>query len=355
MEPHMKNRNLPVLFFALFLLPPVLFGQATNATFQSTSEPNIFTNDDGAVIEYLGLKKWTAQEVQDSLKRLAPDRPVQACVAVLKNDLGFAESMVLGYLDQKEGSLYTVVTVVEDEENITPIPLPKDEKPPIERWAGDLELDKMRNQNLFLNGLQFFEKTGDRLELDNSSLEKSSFYSDEDIALLEKIHRHITGLDSDEDKKLAEETIEADGNVLNRMLASVILLNFDEGDRYKHLMLNQIRSKNSRLSNLSASVLDIMTRDRETVDWSVSKKTVRAILAGTSLPSLRFVLDILTRTAVSPALAGEILQDNTFLLEERLNAKHDKTRNETLAFVNQISSKELEDAEAALEWLSAFK
>lgn len=351
----MKSRRVITLSLVqLILIPVIALGQSANETFHSTSEPNIFKNDQGATIEYIGMQNWTAEEIQDSLKSLAPNRPVHACMAVLKQNLGFAESMVMSYFSGDIKSLYTVVTVVEDDHNLSYLPIPQNEKTTIEKWTGELDLDNRRNQNLLSNGLQFLEKVNDSLILSTDRINKSSFYSEEDSKFLVEFYNHIKDQNSEKDRALAHETIQNDGNVLNRILASVILLNFDGNKEEKYMMLDQMRSKDSQISRFSATVLNIMTKDSSKVDWSGATESIQALIAGTNLHNLGTTLEILTRTKISSSLADQILSDNTFLLKERLKVKHEETRKETLAFTSQISGKDITTSEEGLKWLTQF-
>lgn len=350
----MEKRRFHLTFIILILFPIISFAQATNKTFQSTDVPNVFKNEAGATIEYLGMQNWKAKEIQDSLRNLAPNRPVSACMAVLKKNLGFDDAMVMGYFNQNTGSMYTVVTVLEDENRLKPIQLPEKEKPTIDEWTGKQDLSKQINQNLLSNGLQFFSKDNDDLSIDTARIKQLSFYSDEDAKFLTEFYNHIKNQDTEKDRELAHNTIKDDSNILNRILASIVLLNFENTDDEIYTMLEQMRSENSQISRFSATVLSIMTQNKSNIDWSGAIKSIRALLAGTNLHNFRTTINSLTNTNISSSLAGKILTDNTFLLQERLQAKHDETRQETFNFVNQISPDELSDTNEAFNWLSQF-
>lgn len=351
----MKKRCLHLInIFSLLLIPILSFSQSANKAFHETKEGNIFENDEGSTIEYLGMKNWTAREIQDSLKSLAPNRPVSACMAVLKNNLGFADAMVMSYYEPEKSSLYTVVTVLEDKNRQNTVPLPKNEKPPIEKWSGDLNLNDRSNQNLLSNGLQFFGKENGRLHLNTERVMKSSFFSEEDSEFLKEFYNHIKHKNTEADRLLAHNTLQEDGNKLNRILASIVLLNFDNSKEEKYMMLNQMRSDDQQISRFSATILKIMIQNGTPVDWLGATDTIRSLLAGTNLHNFTSTIEVLTKTKVSSSLVDKILSNNTFLLEERLQARHGVTKQKTLAFVNQMSSKELDDSSEAVEWLSQY-
>lgn len=116
-----------------------------------------------------------------------------------------------------------------------------------------------------------------------------------------------------------------------------------------------MRSDNQQISRFSATILNIMTQNGMPVDWSGATDSIRALLAGTNLHNFSSTIEILTNTQVSSSLVDKVLRDNTFLLEERLKIKHEKTKEETLAFINHLSSQELDDSVEALEWLNQFE
>ncbi|MCU0427591.1 MAG: hypothetical protein MUF71_18420 [Candidatus Kapabacteria bacterium] len=62
-------------------------------------------------IEFLGLHKWTVQQLQDSVKKYNPNGKLAFCMAALKSNLGFADASVMGYKDT------VVITVVEPDDS----------------------------------------------------------------------------------------------------------------------------------------------------------------------------------------------------------------------------------------------
>lgn len=62
-------------------------------------------------IEFLGLHKWTVQQLQDSVKKHNPNGKLAFCMAALKANLGFADASVMPYRDT------VVITVVEPDDS----------------------------------------------------------------------------------------------------------------------------------------------------------------------------------------------------------------------------------------------
>lgn len=65
-------------------------------------------------VEFIGLKRWEAQELFDAIQDLAPDLPFHACANLMKQNLGFAEAAAYRYRMDQSDDWYTVVSGVED-------------------------------------------------------------------------------------------------------------------------------------------------------------------------------------------------------------------------------------------------
>jgi hypothetical protein len=64
-------------------------------------------------VEIIGLKKWQAKTLLDSVHSLYPNTPLHGCVAELKKDFGFVEVSSIAY-PMGNRKFYNVVTIVED-------------------------------------------------------------------------------------------------------------------------------------------------------------------------------------------------------------------------------------------------
>lgn len=345
-----------ILLFIL-LIPIITQAQATTDKFHKTSEPNIFKNESGETVEYLGLKKWTAQAVQDSLKKLAPDKPVHACEAVLKNNLGFTDAAVQSHLNPKTEEYYTLVTLVEPERNSNSndyFLLPKKQQGIIEDWTAGYDLSDPKIRKKIVFGSQFW-----RMKYKGKPIMpimmNSSQVTKEEKKFLKKFFDNLDDIDSPSDRKLAYKTLDSDGNLNNRLLASLVLLNYPIEEDAKHIMLKQIRSKSSDLSYLSTYTLRTMTQDSAQVNWSGSEESIKALISGTNVSELLPTLKILTKTKISPEMSDKILAGDTFLLHDYLQSSHQETQSTALAFIDQISNADLDNTKQALEWLAEYK
>ena len=65
-------------------------------------------------VEFLGLERWGAQELFDTIQERDPARPFSACAAVMRFELGFADAGAFSYRNVGSSEVYTVVVGVED-------------------------------------------------------------------------------------------------------------------------------------------------------------------------------------------------------------------------------------------------
>ena len=68
-------------------------------------------------VEFVGLERWSASELLEAIRQITPDQPLHACAAVMRDQLGFADASVHGYVDSPDylgSERYTVIIGVED-------------------------------------------------------------------------------------------------------------------------------------------------------------------------------------------------------------------------------------------------
>jgi hypothetical protein len=80
--------------------------------FVPASAQNI-VQEDGTTIEFIGLKKWTMKQVQDSVRKHSPDGKLGFCAATLKSELKFCEASVMSFAKDS-----TIITVIEPQDSI---------------------------------------------------------------------------------------------------------------------------------------------------------------------------------------------------------------------------------------------
>lgn len=77
--------------------------------------PSIAQNvvqEDGTTIEFVGLKKWTVKQLQDSVRKHDPKGKLGFCAATLQSNLGFCDASVIWFAKDS-----LIITVVEPQDS----------------------------------------------------------------------------------------------------------------------------------------------------------------------------------------------------------------------------------------------
>ncbi|WP_419943071.1 hypothetical protein [Candidatus Palauibacter sp.] len=93
----------------------------------------VLEGPDGPV-EFVGLKEWSASDLFDAIRELAPDQPFHACAAVMEMELGFAEAAAMSYRTVGSDDVYTVVVGVEDSAHVRPRAIGSETLPLPDTW-----------------------------------------------------------------------------------------------------------------------------------------------------------------------------------------------------------------------------
>src|SRR5262245_293225 len=99
----MVNRWLPLLVVLACCLP---------ALAQVVDNPT----KKGERIEFIGLKRWKADELLEKYWAKNPGKSIHACAACLKDQFGFGDAAVMNYLNKDNKGVYTVITLIEPED-----------------------------------------------------------------------------------------------------------------------------------------------------------------------------------------------------------------------------------------------
>ncbi len=306
-------------------------------------------------IELLGLKKWNAQTLLDSMKSLNPDKPVHACSGQMKLDFGFVEVSSIFYIDDYNdlSTMYSVVTVIEDNENgkIKYLQKPSDSLAVLEEYTVFAKTIE-NNRSLYSVGLRTYTlvKTG-KLDSAQSSLATYNLNSE----TMKPFWDFLLSKNNISDMNTALWILNNDSNILNRRIALAILLNFDEYDSVWWTLMNLQRYEDQQLSMSAISVLRTFSKSPRKINWTPAISMIKYILNGTNLYAFQNTLDVLTKTSISPELSNDLLENSCELILSYLNAEHDQTREIAVNFVRQIGgNEELKDSNDCKKWLMHF-
>lgn len=65
-------------------------------------------------VEFVGVSRWTSQQLFDTIRALDPDMPFHACAIIMKRQLGFPDAAAMGFLTEVPDEVHIVVVGVED-------------------------------------------------------------------------------------------------------------------------------------------------------------------------------------------------------------------------------------------------
>jgi hypothetical protein len=318
-----KSNGWRVVFFIL-LSYIAAYGQVIKA-------PN-------ADIEFIGLRKWSAQSLYDNIVAANPGKPFHACAADLKGTLGFADASVT--VDLSQGRMYILVVVVEPQfaSRIHYNAPPRDARLPITRWSDIGELFKS-HPNEYSLALQL---AGYHFGIPDYDISKAGLsFEDETITIINDVWKALEPRNEPEDEILAMSTLDNDANYLNRIAALSVLGNFLAHDSAWHVILSSFCDSDARVSNSAMAILTGYAQvQKRIVDWSPAVRTIRALLDGTNLFAFVPTVKILTATKISPKLAAPLLRKGGDLLIDFLRAQRQSEKDLAHGLLVQLARRD---------------
>ncbi len=320
----------------------------------SFTKGQVFETERGK-IELLGLKKWDAKTLLDSMKSLNPNKPIHACAGQMKHDFGFTEVSSIAHIEDFNdlSTMYSIVTVVEDNEN-GKIKYLEKHSDTLAVQSQYCYCDSLLNDNpmIYLVELQTYNlfRNGN---IDSVKTVVSRYRLDFEI--IKPFFDFLLSKNTISDMNLALWTLNNDANAKNRKIAISILLNFKKQDSVWWTLMNLQRDKNQMLSMPAIDILRTFANTPHEINWEPAISSIKYILNGTNLFAFLNSLDVLTKTKISSNLSRSILENSSGMIMSYLNAEHDKTREVAVNFIQQISgNEELNNPEDCKIWLGQF-
>ncbi len=306
-------------------------------------------------VEFVGLQRWSAQELFDAIRETAPGRPFHACAAVMRFDLGFAEAAAMSFRTRDSGEPYTVVVGVEDSARVRYRPTGAEVMALPESWQRlkaladadmrvlDVAARTMHSRSGFLNRII---KPAKRLAADWGA---SSEAVDEALDLVDSANR-------EEDRLLAHEVLARDSTWTARAVASLVLGNFPDHDSSWHALAGSLTDSHARVGSLADHVVtEFLAKKRRPVDWSGARESLAALFDGTSPFIFRNLLTVLRLTEIDPELGRQLARRSPDLLLAHAAAEHEYTRDGALTFLRTVSGEDFgRDADAWATWLNGL-
>jgi hypothetical protein len=286
--------------------------------------------DSNRTIEIIGLRRWTAEMVRDSLAKYSPDEGLDsdAVAANLRNLLGFADAAT---------SMHTVVFDEDDKATITiavreptdsarvhyaPQSLDSLSQRPVWRGLASALLADTTGRLVQIVSAAHLEGPS-RLVVD-STIRRRKFTHREGYAFespadslaarpfLDSLSRRLSNADFAE----AVVTIDSSSSAPDRAIAALVLVNFPERDQaWLSLLKAAIGREQGRDAFVAQYALESMSeRAARPVNWSPMNATIREVLDGTALAALAPLAKALTATGASTAQAVAYLANGGEML-----------------------------------------
>ncbi len=298
-------------------------------------------------VEVIGLKRWTAAMLADSLGVHAPGVSLfqtKECTKALTSRLHFSsvyiEKLVVGRPGDNAQSVVIRLVEPQDSAQIRWRRGLRDTLPARSEWAdlfrvlsspaGRLQEGDLVSR-LGLYGLFLRDSTAAR-QLANAF----GFDADRAVSFWRVLRTHR----SERDRVLALSAVSTDGNPQNRMVAAAVLVNFPGSDETWRALADALRDPYPGVNSAALASLALLGSDfARHVDWRPAASTLRAILDGTNLQAFLQTMVVLHQTSISPALARPLLRRGGELVLANVVAADERSRRAAEALLLDLSGR----------------
>ena len=324
-----------------------------------TASAQVVETEDG-LVQIAGLSRRTPQEVERLIQEKSPGTNLSsgACAAVLKHELGFPDAAVIrhggtyvGLPDSLQGPPITLLLLVEpeDRDRVRYLPAPPDSSGPVPAWVEQYERYPM-GRLVYAIQTHVRHPDGRSLHLPEGMPDTVRVLTDKGVAFLEAHAK-------EEDRLRALEVIRSDRDWINRSIAAAVLTSFPEEDSTWWALTEVIRGTGLQDFSGTEAIVALNSlgiAHSPPVDWGPVTDNLRAIFDGTNLFAVAPLMQVLTNTEISPALAGEVIGDGRYILAY-LRSPNPAVRLQARQFLRQISGEDHgDDAARWEEWVASL-
>ncbi len=286
--------------------------------------------------EVLGLKHLKLQELLDLLSVKAPEISVDKCASTLKK-IGFPDASIMRYYDE-DGKFYSVVTIIEREYSKfvkykNPLQYTLSTK---KQWGKAIGIYN-NNPIEFQIGLLKYKS-----DIVETNFDKQKILKDLNKKVVIELWNFLKNRDRERDKDMAIWILNNDGNYLNRIIASMILINFPESDLVWWSLIDALRDPVGRVCSTSELVLKyFISNNRRKINWQPAVKSLNYLINGTNPFVFSTILKIISETDVSENIIKYLFRESKgYLVLSYLKAQHEKERAIAYDFLKKIFKKD---------------
>jgi hypothetical protein len=304
--------------------------------------------------EVIGLKRWTAAMLADSLGLRAPGVSLfqtRECTKALTDRLHFRSVFIEKEVRQGmpgAPALSVVIRVVEPQDSgrIHWAVEPRDSQPDRAEWSElrraltDSTRGAFREGDIVnplgLYGV-FLTDTARGTARNAGALAATMGL---DSARAHVFWTALRRLTDERDRKLAIRTLRGDRNRRNRMIAAAVLANFPASDEAWRALAESLRDPYPGVSAAALQSISLLGNGfARVVDWAPAAEALRAILDGTNLPAFLPLIRVLVQTRVAPAEAAALLGGGGELLLAHADAADRRSHDAARALLLQLSGR----------------
>lgn len=311
------------------------------ATAATPASSQVVLQGDAGPLEIVGLRRWTVQDLEDSIARYAPGESLRshACAVILHDRLHFPSAAVRVFQAPDRPS-YVVVAVVEPQDSARAVRRVIDGAAGPDLWPALRTVTSdtsARNADVVAETAQFLGLLK-RIGPDSGAAFLTRYFGETAALNTIALAKALDGLRGDAERDLAIRTLRTDANVSNRVLAAIVLSNFPDADAAWHALIAGMRDPQNQVGSAARVALSIMLPARTAkVDWTPSVADLVPLLAGANLWSYAEFLDVLGKTGVAPELATPLLRDNWHLVLSFARAQHPPSSSPARALLAAMS------------------
>jgi hypothetical protein len=272
--------------------------------------------DTNRVIEVIGLRRWTTDMIQDSLRKYAPRQTLDSAnvASTLRYKLHFADAAVdtsVQVFDENETTQVTVgVREPQDSARVHYVPQTLDTIPRVAEWKAITAKLTGGDNARRLSVVARRHLEGPPREIVDSSVRAHpttsrlgyAFETPEDSVAASSVLDALAKRTSDRDFATALQTIEQSTSLPDRIVAALILANFPARDSaWRALVRTAVGQRQAQDASIAAQgLVGLSERFARPVDWTPVATTIHDVLDGTALMALPAVAAAVARTGGAP-------------------------------------------------------
>lgn len=308
----MNHRPLLSLFILASATACAEKKPAPNGEIQPIARIQLDTN---RVIEVIGLRRWTVDMIQDSLRKYAPDQSLDSAniARTLLHKLHFADAVVatsVQVFDENETTQIAVgVREPQDSARVHYAPQSLDTIPRVAEWKAIAARLSGADNTHRLSVVAGRHLEGPLRDVVDSSVPVHpitnrlgyAFESPEDSVAARSVLEEIAKRTTKRDFATAIETIEHSTSLPDRIVAVLILANFPARDSaWRALVKAAVGQQQAQDASIAAQALvGLSERFPRTVDWTPIATTIHDVLDGTGLMALPAIATAVAHTGAS--------------------------------------------------------